>query len=1095
MLDCIAMVRIGIIHLLAGLALLPASVLAQQNPDALTFPSSWTNTFSWRSIGPAGMGGRVTSIAVNAQDPSNYFVGMATAGVIRTKNNGVTFEAIFQDQPVSSVGDVEVSPSHPNIVWVGTGEANPRNSVSYGNGVYKSTNGGDTWTHMGLKDSFQIGKIMIHPKNPDIVYVGALGRLWGPNAERGLFKTTDGGKTWSRVHFVNSNTGVIDGVMNPRDPDEIVIATWERRRNEYDSMEGTPKLPDGYDGYDPIVKWGHGSGLWKTTDGGKTWTRLGKGLPTGKLGRIGLDVWQKDPKVLVAIIDGEDIGKGARPPRVTGGFDGKNVAKGIEVTSIVSSGAFAAAGIKVGDVITAVGGKSTTTLRSYYDTTRDLRSNTPTDVSFIRDGKSQTVKVNFRTNPSSASMMITMRGSLGLGTEEVGGGVRITQVRAESIAAKAGLKVGDIITKFEGKENPVSADISAILSERELGATLNITVKREDQTVDVQLKTEAPETSSTRFYTSMLGGQAANIQDMQGDNGHQYGGVYRSDDGGASWRRLNSLNPRPMYFSKIKIDPQDDRFLYVGGISFHRSVDGGQTFTADAGNRVHADQHAIWVNPADGRNILVGTDGGWYASYDRTTTWEHENNMPLAQFYHITVDNRAPYWVAGGLQDNGSWAGPSMTRNGGPVNENWLSLNGGDGFVCRIDPSDPNIIYAESQGGVMVRRNLATGEFASIRPLPEQGFTWRFNWNTPFILSAHNPRVFIAGGNYVFRSLDRGNNLRRISPEIVRTGHGSATAVSESPLNPNVLWAGTDDGYLWLTRDNGATWNNLTEKLGLKGYRWVGTIEASRFREGRAYVCLTAQRSDDDKPYLFMTDDFGQTWKSISGGLPQFGTTRTLREDIENPDLLYCGTEFGVFVSLDRGISWQRINNNLPTVPVHEIAVHPVAGEIVVGTHGRSAWIVDVSALRQFTGRNLRNKAHLYAPQAATVWRRDPRLGVGDGHEKYFGENPVLGATIWYHLLEKQENVEVEIFDAMGRSVRRFGNVPGEAGLQRIVWPLSGTQTRPGTYRVELRVGQTKISQPLVVNVDPLLAEQGMEIPGVDNVMELTKEEKAAKRR
>jgi photosystem II stability/assembly factor-like uncharacterized protein len=938
-----------------------------------TLPAEWIKSMTWRSIGPATMGGRITALAVYEADPCCYYVATASGGLLKTVNNGVTFEHQFDREATVSIGDVCVAPSDRNIVWVGTGEANPRNSVSYGDGVYKSVDGGKTWKNMGLKKSFQIGKILIHPTNPNIVYVGALGRLYGPNQERGLYKTTDGGQTWDRVLFVNDRTGVIDMVMNPQQPDTLIVATWERQRDGHDSFVGEPKPPDGIDGYDPAVRWGPGSGLHKTTDGGKTFTKLSNGLPACEVGRIGLDLYRKDPKVLYAIIDSSRFGMGPPLPPINLGaraFDAKE------------------------------------------------------------------------------------------GT--------LLFVQADSPAANAGLQTRDLLLEMNNKPVTDSEDFLDRLVELKVGDKLTMKVKREMETKEVTLTLEKATGdqpnifggSRTRPYGERLGAQRANAQNRQGPDGHQYGGLYRSADGGETWKRVNSINPRPMYFSVVRVDPSDEKYLYVLGVQLYRSSDGGRRFKADGSRGVHADQHALWINPKDGRHMIVGSDGGFYATYDRMEHWDYLNHLALGQFYHVAVDNRKPYRVYGGLQDNASWGGPSHTLNGsGPINEDWMFINGGDGFVCRADPTDPDVIYAESQDGRMMRRNLKTGQTTAIGPGLGTGTgkgmgkgkimgkaqqpRHRFNWNTPFILSHHNPKIYYCAAEVVFKSLKQGDELRIISPEITRTKRGSATALAESPKNPEVLYVGSDDGALWVTRDGGVKWVNIADKVGLPGPRWVATIEPSRFVEGRCYVTFDAHRSDDDEPYVYVTEDFGQNWQSLRANLPT-GSSRVLREDVLNPNLLYVGTEFAIWASVNRGASWAKLNNNLPTVAVHEIAVHPTAGEIVAATHGRSLWVLDVKPLRQMNAGVFKAKATLFEPQAATRWRQEPGRGspFGSGSRRFVGQNPPPGARFYYALAQEAQEVNVKVFDINGKILR---NVKGrkDAGLHRATWDLSRPAAKP----------------------------------------------------
>jgi hypothetical protein len=473
--------------------------------------------------------------------------------------------------------------------------------------------------------------------------------------------------------------------------------------------------------------------------------------------------------------------------------------------------------------------------------------------------------------------------------------------------------------------------------------------------------------------------------------------------------------------------------------------------------------------------MIIGCDGGFYVTYDRMANWDHLNHMAIGQFYHVAVDTRPRYHVYGGLQDNGTWGGPSYARTGiGPINEDWIMVGGGDGFRCAVDPNDPDEVYYESQNGGFGRRNLRTGETASIRPgggpgrggrfrgseQPSQpgqrgqpgqasqpgqqrpgaqGPRYRFNWNAPFILSHHNSRIYYCAGNHVFRSLDRGNDLRVISPEITRTDKGSATALAESPRNPNILYVGTDDGALWITQDGGKEWKNITANVGLPGLRCVATIEPSRFAEGRCYVAFDGHRQDDDNPLIYLTEDFGKTWTSLRANLP-WGSTRCLREDIQNRDLLFVGTEFAAWVSIDRGHYWTKLNNNLPTVAVHDFAIHPTAGEIAAATHGRSLWVLNITPLRQITTEIAKAKAHLYEPTAATRWITEPRRG--GTNRRFVGETPPAGAQIYYSLTKRADKISLSIVDYAGKTVREL-RASGEPGLHRITWDLGMASARP----------------------------------------------------
>ncbi len=920
--------------------------------SATSFQPDWLNSLTWRSVGPAAMGGRIVDIAVVDSDACCFYVATASGGLFKTTNNGISFTPVFDRESTVSIGDVCVAPSNPEIVWVGTGENNARNSVSWGDGVYKSTDGGKSWTNMGLKDSFQIGRIVIHPRNPDIVWVGALGRLWGENDERGVFKTTDGGKTWDKVLFVDAKTGCVDLALCPDDPETILATMYERQRGIYD---------DG----DPIKKWAPGSGLYRSVDGGKTWRKLTEGLPTVLMGRIGVAFYNKNPKTVFAVIETEKVGTGPRDAQA--------------------------------DAVPAF---------------------------------------------------------MGIQGEASDGAAKLTSVTRDGPADKAGLQPGDIVIAMDGKPVASYSDLTAQISAHKSDDTAKIKFRRDDATSEVELTFGARPTGQggtaapPAIFSGGLGGQRENMQDRQGPDGLQTGGIFKSTDCGDTWTRVNSLNPRPFYFSQIRVDPIDENNIFVLGVSLYRSSDGGKTFDANAGRRVHADHHAMWIDPRDGRHIILGGDGGLYVTHDRSATWEHVNIMPLGQFYHVAVDTRRPYRMYGGLQDNGSWGGPSATHGrGGPTNEDWITVGGGDGFTCQADPNDPEQIYYTSQYGRMGRVNIRTGERRTIQPFtslgrpasdgqPAQPATprYRYNWKTPFLLSAHNSKIFYAAGNYVFKSLDRGDKLRTISPEIAATNKGTASALAESPLNADVLYVGSDDGALWVSRNGGHDWANITENVkDVPARGFVASIACSRAVEGRAYVTIDAHRVDSTAPFLFVTEDHGKTWSSLRANLAD-GSARTLREDLKNPNLLYLGTEFGAWISIDRGQYWHKLNNNLPTVAVHEFAQPTTANELVAATHGRSLWIFDITTLRQLTDDVQKAPAHLFKPATAVTWSSSLGRSVY-GHKRYVGENPPDGAAIFYMLASEAKEVSLKVIDGEGKTVRDLRAVR-EPGLHKVVWDL-----------------------------------------------------------
>jgi photosystem II stability/assembly factor-like uncharacterized protein len=1120
--------------------------------------ADWPRKLPWRSIGPAHMGGRITSLAVSTQDPTRWFAATASGGLLRTVNNGITFEHLFDDQKTVSIGDVAVAATNHDIVWVGTGEANPRNSVSWGNGVYKSIDGGKTFAHMGLEKSFQISTVRIHPKNPDVVYVGALGRLWGESEQRGLFKTTDGGKTWKRMLYVDAKTGVIDICQHPLDPETFLVATYERQRDLFDTN-------------DPAKKWGPGSGLWRTTDGGASFEKVTKGLPTCAIGRVGLDWSQSAPDVVYAVVESERIGSTPKDSPYLG-LSGAKADAGARITRVVKDGPSAKAGLKENDVVIQVGEDRVISYTAFIRAVRQHKAGETIPLRIVRGDNELEIDLTLGTWPQE-------------------------QRKKEA-------QVGPY-----GRKGP---------------------------------------------FAAFLGGQRHDLQDQQGEDGHEYGGVYRSGDAGQTWTRVNSLNPRPMYFSEIRVDPNDDQRLWVLGVRLWRSQDGGTSFTNDGHDgSVHVDHHALWIDPSNSRHMILGNDGGMYVTYDGHKTWDHLNHVAIGQFYHVGVGPRPSYFVYGGMQDNGSWGGPIRVRDAsGPRNDDWFRIGGGDGFRCLVDPEDPDQLYFTSQNGGLGRRHLEKGARASMRPRPPKGTKYRFNWYTPFLLSNHNSRIYYVAGNHVFRSLDRGDGLRAISPEISHTKRGAATALAESPKNPDLLYVGTDDGALHLTRDGGRTWIDcfappqdeatprkpvakpphaasegsggdgdgkgsdeqpakpddkpaedkptedkpagtsedgdapeppaddgataeeraIYEKLkeavdakqgaGAPGRagkaasedpqgvlsprakrllardangdgvlqkdelpgpagrlfargdknkdgvldvaelkalfpatqetkkpkylpgkplatlvpadrRYVSWLEASRFEESRVYLVLDAHRSDDETPFLFVSEDAGATWRSLVSNLPEdAGTTRVLCEDLRNPDLLYLGTEFGAYVSLDRGAHWTSLGANLPTVAVHGFAQHEASGDLVAATHGRSLWVMDVTPLRQMKGDALAKPVHLFAPPTAYHWRPLPGRGSARG---FRGSNPPNGAVITYSFDKPKESVRLVVSSVGGKVLREL-DAPKEAGLHQFVWDLRrkarrgrgpGPRVEAGTYEIKLIVDEEEHKQTVKVGFDP----------------------------
>ncbi len=867
----------------------------------------------WREIGPAIMGGRIDDFAVVESNPSIVYVATASSGLWKTTNGGTTWEPLFDNEEVSTIGDVTVAPSDPSIVWVGTGEPNNRQSSSWGNGVYKSTDGGTTWKNMGLKETHHIGRVVIHPSDPHTVYVAAVGRLWGPNEERGVFKTTDGGQTWKKVLYVNEDTGVIDLAMDPESPGTLYAAAYQRRRTVF-----------GFNGSGPH------SALYKTTDGGATWKKLAKGLPyekgEGETGRIGVNIYRKNPNIVYAIVE------------------------------------------------------------------------------------------------------------------------------------------------------------------------------------------------------------------------HKQGGVFRSEDKGETWTRMSDTNPRPMYYSQIHIDPNNDQRIWVLGAPMYYSEDGGKTFTTRLVQRIHGDYHAMWINPENSDHMIVGSDGGIHWSYDRGRSWDFVNTLALGQFYEIGVDMRKPYFICGGLQDNGSWCGPSQTWwQQGITNEDWYRVGGGDGFYVQIDPTDPNIVYGESQDGNLYRRDLRTNESRGIRPEPKEGEPrYRFQWNSPIVISAHDSKTIYYGGNFLFKSTDRGDTWTKLGGDLTtgverdklpimgkvpdgetRSRHDGVqayptiTTISESPLRPGLLWVGTDDGNLQVTRDDGQRWRNVAERVpGLPKGTYVSRVVASRHAECTAYATFDGHRSNDFNVYVYTTTDCGDTWKAISSGLPNNnGIANVIREHPRNPSLLFLGTEYGAYVSFDRGANWHRLKMNLPVVPVDDIAIHPRENDLLFGTHGRSIWVLDdLTPLEQLNESVLAADLHLFDIRPATAWRIYGHKG-NTGHKMFIAENPPYGALISYYLktkLDEKEKVKVAILDAAGKVIRELEGGT-ERGINRVNWdlryepavrpepgqqfgffgPPRGPSVDPGTYTVKISAQKAEAIKKVEVEEDPRItispADRAARRSALDRAYELAR--------
>ncbi|GMQ30379.1 WD40/YVTN/BNR-like repeat-containing protein [Algoriphagus confluentis] len=783
------------------------------------FESSPLRDFKARNVGPTNMSGRIVDIEV-ANNPNTYYIAAASGGIWKTTDNGQSFTPIFDHQSALGIGAMALSASDNNILWVGTGEDNSSRSTYAGSGVYKSTDGGQTWQHMGLVHSQHIGQILIHPTNPDVVWVGSMGGLYSKNKERGLYKTTDGGKTWKKVLYIDDNTGIIDIQIHPTNPDVLLAASWERFRQAHDFIGN-----------------GKSSAIWRSEDGGNTWKKAVEGFPQDEfVGRIGFDFAKSNPDVVYALLDNQ--GKSDKPapePRRRGNQQQEENPIKIE----------------------------------------DFKSMSLEEALALEDKRLETFlrRNQFATHYTPSEL-------------------------------KRQLKTGKITTAQIADYNGGAVDANAAM-----------------------------------FGQPIIGAE-----------------VYRSVDSGKSWQLVSESDIRQLYntygyyFGEIRVSSSDENEVFVLGVPLLVSRDGGKNFSrTDSVGRPHSDHQAMWINPKDSKHILLGNDGGLYRSYGGGAIWDHLNTqMPISQFYSIMVDQATPYNIYGGMQDNGVWYGKSTNKPEDP----WEPLLGGDGMVVAVDTRDNDIVYTGSQFGNYMRINKKTGERRRITPGHDIGNAPnRWNWRTPAELSYHNQDIVYMGSQYVYQSLDQGNTWATISPDLTKNQKSgnvpfaTLTVVEESPLEFGTLYAGTDDGNVWITRNNGGNWTSLN--AGLPQDRWVSSISPSKFKEGRVYITLNGYRFDEFNTYVYMSEDYGKTWKSIKGNLPE-EATNIIIEDPKMPNLLYLGTDQGLYVSLDEGKNWNLFQGEIPNVAIYDMVIQERENHLVVGTHGRSVYVVDLKQIHEW---------------------------------------------------------------------------------------------------------------------------------------------------
>jgi photosystem II stability/assembly factor-like uncharacterized protein len=820
-----------------AVSLPPVALQAQLPADSVLVRS-----LAFRAIGPASMSGRISDVSIVESRPlrggrlgTTMYAAVATGGIWKTSNGGITWAPISDSIGVGSIGAVAAAPSDGDIIWVGSGEANNMRSSSWGVGVFKTTDGGKTWSKAMLPKTQHIGRIVIDPRNPDVVYVAAMGPLWAPGGDRGLFKTTDGGKSWTNTKNISAQTGFTEVVMDPSNSDVLYAASLQRERREYGFLPG-----------------GTESAIWKTTDGAKTWTKLTNGLPTGEIGRIGLSVCRSRPNTVYA-----------------------------------------------------------------------------------------------------------------------------------SVHAK-------------GNAN----------------------------------------------------------------------GFYRSDDAGSSWKLVNSSNGTAWYYSQVRCDPTDAEHVYRLNASSQESYDGGKTWQGFAGGGgVHGDAHALWINPEDRDHIVLGNDGGLDISYDRGRTWYNVENIVGAQFYAIALDDRWPFYhVYGGLQDNQTWGGPNRTRTPfGPTNADWYRMAGGDGFFNTPDHFNPDLIYAESQNGGIVRYDARTGQTKGIKPLVKPGEKHRYNWSAPIIPSRHKEGTVYFAANYLFKSTDKGDSWQTISPDLTRNidrdilpmrgavpprdalGRHEGTAefsnistVSESPRRAGLLAVGTDDGIIQVTANDGKSWNKVASFPGVPDTTYVSRVVMSRHADGTIYATFDGHRSNDFTPYVYKSTDMGKSWTSITGDLPNGGAVQVIREHHRQPNLLFVGTEFGAFFTVDGGAHWTQLKAGIPGVPVWDLQIQERWNDLVLGTHGRGIYILDdLAPLERLAEAKRAGAAYLFPVRNEIALQLNNSRNSGMGSTGFSGQNPENGVRLAYlvNSIAADAKAKIEIVDGGGRVVRELP-VSKRAGLYRPVWDM-----------------------------------------------------------
>ncbi len=862
--------------------------------------SSLLKHYPARNIGPTVQGGRIIDMDVNLKNTKEFYVGYASGGIFKTVNNGITFEPIFDNQDALGVGDFVLSQQNTNTLYVGTGEKNSSRSSYAGSGVYKTIDGGKTWSHLGLLNTQHISRIVLDPNNDNIVYVASLGSLYSKNQDRGIYKSSDGGKNWKKIFYLSDSVGVIDLVINPQNPKQLIAASWDRSRKASD-FKGN----------------GEGSAIYRSDDSGATWNKSIAGFPQGKqVGRIGLDVCLSKPNVLYAIHDNQ------------------------------------------GEVPDAAKKEATNSDALTFD-------------SFKSMSKDDFLKIDDK-------------------------------------------KLDEFL-----KENSLPKKYTAALVKKE--------IRSNKYTPAAIANYFGADANANLFNTKIIGAE-----------------VYRSDNYGNTWKKMNSYDLDGVfytygyYFAEMKVTPSNPDVIYIYGVPMLKSKDGGVTWhrldTLSGVKDIHVDHHAVWVNPNDPQHILLGNDGGLYQSYDEGANWIHINNMSVGQFYTVNVDMETPYNVYGGLQDNGVLKGSSKSiPNETP---HWEPIFGGDGMYVAPDPRNSKIVYTGFQFGNYFK--LDNGRTSRVTPAHNIGEApYRWNWRTPLLLSKHNPDIVYMASQFVHRSLNKGESFETISPDLTKNlkqGNVPISTVSsfvESPLKFGLLYAGSDDGNVWISKNGGGDWQNIT--AGLPENRWVSSVFASHHEEGTVFISLNGYRNDEFKTYLYKSNDYGKTWTSMKGNLPE-SVANVIIQDPVNADLLYCGLDNGTYVSLDGGNNWNFFNALL-NVASYDMMVHPRENELIVGTHGRSVYVTDVKPLQQLKDGAINKAVTAFAPESI---RHSARWG-----EKAFAWDKVNEPTVsMLYYCAKDASVNIEITDEKNSVIRKL-TTNAKAGFNTLTWDVKVQDVTP----------------------------------------------------